>query len=75
MFQREKLMKTKENGKKHIQDVESLARKSLCKGDSRNVSFGKSAGTIFRFLFYNLVFKNTKIRYIFVTIRKNIPDN
>ena len=57
--------KTYENERKreeHIQDVESLARKSLCKADSRNVSFGKSAATIFRFSFFNLVFKNTKIR-------------
>ena len=36
--------------------------KSLCKADSRNVCFAKSAGTIFRLPFFNPVFKNTKIR-------------
>ena len=34
---------------------------SLCKADSRNLCFAKSAGTIFRFPFFNPVFKNTKI--------------
>ena len=35
---------------------------SLCKADSRNVCLAKSTGTIFRFPFFNPVFKNTKIR-------------
>ena len=49
--------------------------KNLCKADSRNVCFAKSAGTIYRFPFFNPAFKNTKIRYVFVTIRKNVPNN
>ena len=48
---------------------------SLCKADSRNVCLAKYAGTIFRLPFFNRVFKNTKIRKVFVTIRKNVPDN
>ena len=48
---------------------------SLCNAKSRNVCFAKFAGTIFRFPFFTPVFKNTKIRYVFVTIKKNIPDN
>ena len=36
---------------------------SLCKADSRNVCFAKSAGKIFRFPFFN------------PSIRENVPDN
>ena len=38
--------------------------RSLCKTD-----------LIHRFPFFNPVFKSTKIRFLFVTIRKNVPDN
>ena len=48
---------------------------SLCKADSRNVCFAKSARTIFGFPFFNLRFKITKVKYVFVAIRKNVPDN
>ena len=49
--------------------------RSLCKTDSRYVSFATSTGSIHRFPFFNPVFKSTKIRFLFVTIRKNVPDN
>ena len=48
---------------------------SVCKAESRHECFAKSAGTIFRFPFFNPVFKNTKIWYVFLTTRMNIPDN
>ena len=41
---------------------------SLCKADSRNKCFAKSAGTIFRFQFFNPVLKNTKSRQDFVKL-------
>ena len=49
--------------------------RSLCKTDSTYVSFATSTSSIHRFPFFNPVFKNTKIRYVFLTIRRNVPDN
>ena len=49
--------------------------KNLSKANSRNVCFEKSAGKIFGFPFFHLVVKNTKIRYVFVNIKNNVPDN
>lgn len=35
----------------------------------------KSAGAIPRFLFFNPVFKSTKISEVFVSFKENVPDN
>ena len=47
----------------------------LGKTDSRNKGFAESVGKSFRFPSFNPVFKNTKISYVFGTIRKNAPNN
>ena len=48
---------------------------SLCKTDSRNAYFAKSAGTVLKFPFFNPVFKNTKIKQVFLAIKNNAPGN
>ena len=49
--------------------------RDLSKTNSRNKGFTESVGKIFRFPSFNPVFKNTKIRYVFGTIRENAPNN